>query len=298
MGKSTIGVGRYNCDGTYSYYNDSAAPTSRANADPKDDCPMCDVDPARWRAREAMVKVDVSKHGIERVVPVFAGNPNRGYTLTPFLDTTTGLLDWELINSGFAFTKMDMEGEENRDCIGARAGTMWNHEGEFVVYTPLTPNAQDIINILSHNYCQLVVFGVLGEGEKDKSCLETERCMPDGPDPMTPCRWQKLPDSLCPTEAERPNWGCHLGATGNPNMEEGYPTDAAIACTQEAPTVAQDPEMGVMTHGQCCDPMGLSMTLPACNAYRLVQEFVAAAAEITDDLVGTVQQNCRMPMMQ
>jgi hypothetical protein len=44
--------------------------------------------------------------------------------------------------------------------------------------------------------------------------------------------------------------------------------------------------MGVTTKGQCCDPLGMSTTLPACNAYRLVQDFVAAAAEIDDNLVG------------
>jgi hypothetical protein len=96
------------------------------------------------------------------------------------------------------------------------------------------------------------------------------------------CLWVKLPDSLCPSnEAERTLFGCHLGAEGNPNGEDGYPSQ--LNCTQDAPAAPLDPDMGATSEGQCCDPLGQSSTLPACNAYRTVGTFVAAAAEITDD---------------
>ena len=44
--------------------------------------------------------------------------------------------------------------------------------------------------------------------------------------------------------------------------------------------------------GQCCDPLGQSTTLPACNAYRTVGKFVAAAAEITDEPRNSLPPVC------
>jgi hypothetical protein len=106
------------------------------------------------------------------------------------------------------------------------------------------------------------------------------------------CDWEKLPDSLCPTtDADKALWGCHLGDENNVNQEPGYPDAATINCTQEAPTAVADPDSGGSA-GQCCDPMGEDPNLPACNAYRLIQDFVAAAAEITDDEKDMVQQDC------
>ena len=105
------------------------------------------------------------------------------------------------------------------------------------------------------------------------------------------CDWIKLPDALCPENAaDRALFGCHLGAEGNPNEEDGYPAD--IKCTPAKPTAAQDPDMGVTTKGQCCDPMGASSQLPKCNAYRTVGKFVAAAAEITDNPRGDLPPVC------
>jgi hypothetical protein len=147
-----------------------------------------------------------------------------------------------------------------------------------VSYSLMDGNDTDISNLISQTYCSLLAFGLLGEGLKDTKCLETERCMPG----TANCPWLKLPDSLCPTdEAERALFGCHLGAEGNPNAEDGYP--ATLSCDQAAPTAPLDPDNGATSEGQCCDPLGASQTLPPCNAYRTIGVFVAAAAEITDD---------------
>jgi hypothetical protein len=107
------------------------------------------------------------------------------------------------------------------------------------------------------------------------------------------CPWLKLPDSLCPAKAEdQAIYGCHLGAKGNINMEMGYPADADLKCTDTAPTSVLDPDAGATTLGQCCDPLGMSTTLPACNAHRLINEFTAAAATITTTPTDTLQKNC------
>jgi hypothetical protein len=125
--------------------------------------------------------------------------------------------------------------------------------------------------------------------------------MPDDPQPLDPaarvCKWIKLPDSLCPvSDAERRIFRCHLGAESNPNAEQeaeaGYPTD--LNCTAEAPLAPLDPDVNPsVSKGQCCDPLGISTNgLPACNAFRIVNRYAAAAAEITDDKSGETPPVC------
>jgi hypothetical protein len=282
-GKAQIGVGRYNCgEGTYSYYTADAAPSRDGVT----------TDVTRWIAEEVDTMVDVAMPGADRIKISFANNANRGLTWTPFLDNAGMALDWELIHQGFYFSEMDITGA-NRDCIGTRTGTTWDAGGVFIIYTPIKENDAQIITLIQQTYCALVAFGILPEGMKDKSCLEAERCMPDGGAFADGgCDWEKLPDSLCPeTDAEKMLWGCHLGDEANINMEPDYPDAATINCSQEAPTALADPATGA-SPGQCCDPMGVSTTLPACNAYRLIQDFVAAAAEITDEERTGVQPDC------
>jgi hypothetical protein len=292
MGMAQIGVGRYNCDGTYSYYTNDAAPVR--------DGVTSDV--ARWVAEEVPITVDATKMDADRIKIAFADNSNRDLTWTPFLDNTTYALDWELIHQGFTITEMDVTGP-GRDCLGSRTSTGWQAGGTFLIYTPMKENDSQKISLIQQSYCALVAFGILPESgthNKQKSCIAEPRCMPDGPPPQgtmvgedPTCVWVKLPDSLCPeTEEQKALYGCHLGAETNVNMEEGYPDAATINCTPTAPTAPADPSTG--SPGQCCDPLGESDTLPPCNAYRLVQKFVAAAAEITDDEKNSVQPNCSM----
>lgn len=276
-GMATFGVGRYNCDGTYSYYSDTAAPARAGVTD----------NVARWASRTVMADVDVTKTGADRITTTFANTSNRDLTYTPFLDSAGNMLDWELIHQGFDILSIETTGA-GRDCIGARNTGLWEAGGQFVIYTPIAENDAQTITLISQTYCQLVAFGILPEGMRGMKCMDTPRCLP-GSDS---CLWVKLPDSLCPvTDAEKGLFGCHLGATGNVNMEEGYPE--TVDCTMEAPTSPADPAVG--SPGQCCDPLGDAdpdNTLPACNAYRLIQDYVAAAAEITDTLANEVQPNC------
>ncbi len=282
MGKSTIQVGRYNCDGTYSFYDSTAAPANEVSSDT-----------SRWAPKTVDMMVDTTKTGADRYHIPFAGNPNRDLTYTTYLNLGTFAYDWELIDQGLNITEFDTS-DAGRDCVGSRSGTKWVTGGKFEVYTPLKGNDKQVIASIMQKYCQLVSFGILpvdSMGNKVDTPCSTERCMPGTAD----CAWKKLPDALCPeTDTEKGLFGCHLGAQGNPNGEDGYPTDAEIACTMDAPTVAQDPDMGVTTKGQCCDPLGTSTTLPACNAYRLIQAFTLAAATITDDQKHDLQPNCNM----
>ena len=267
-GTVEIGIGAYNCDGTYSYYGPDAAPPREGISD----------DPGRWQSEIVDAEFDPAESDIDQFHIPWATNKNREVVRSIFLDPVDNTIDWELASSGFEITTLgsNVAGD---DCMGARNsdGVNWDAIDGFVSYSPIEDNDHDINNLISQQYCQLLAFGIVED--KSISCHDTERCMPgtDG------CPYVKLPDSLCPqTDGERDVFGCHLGAEGNPNGEEGYPD--ALNCTQDAPTAPLDPDVDPgVSDGQCCDPLGQSATLPACNAYRTVQVFVAAAAEITDE---------------
>jgi hypothetical protein len=267
-GEVEIGIGAYNCDGTYSFYGPTAATDRTAK--------IGESDPARWASVKVPAQVDPSKQNVDRFHIPFASNRNREIARSIFVWPADNTIDWELASSGFMITQFDWS-ETAQDCVGKREGFGWSTTAGFESYSPLKGNEKDASKLISQTYCSLLAFGLLPEGKKNTDCLTTARCMPGTAD----CPWLKLPDSLCPeTEAERALFGCHLGAEGNPNGDMEYP--ATLKCTPGAPTAALDPDKGATSDGQCCDPLGQSTTLPACNAYRTVAKFVAAAAEITD----------------
>jgi hypothetical protein len=278
MGKLTIGVGRYNCDGTYSYYGANAAPKVGGFND----------DVGRWQPVTTPIMVDVTKEGRERSKIAFADNKNRALTYTVFLDTASFKYDWELINQGFDITSIDTS-PAGRDCQGKRTmNKLWETDKTYEVYTPLDANDVSPITPLNgQTYAQLVAFGPFMVNPKVTGSDAVARCAAGDN-----CQWVKLPDSLCPVDdTERGLFGCHLGAMGNPNAEQGYPADADLKCTPDKPTTVQDPTAGGMA-GQCCDALGTSTDLPACNSYRLIQSYVAAAAEITDAPSDEIQRKC------
>jgi hypothetical protein len=284
-GEVEIGVGAYNCDGTYSFYGPGAAPDRTAI--------VGESAPGRWQSVKVPADVDPAKPGVDRFHIPWATNKNREIARSIFLIPKDNTIDWELASSGFTITQMDWS-DPGLDCLGSRNGFVgWNTVAGFEAYSPVAGNDRDISDQINQSYCSLLGFGLLPEGKKNKDCSQTARCIPDGGSfGDGGCDWVKLPDALCPTsEAERALWGCHLGAEGNPNREDGYP--AALNCTPTAPTVAQNPDVGVTTTGQCCDALGTSTTLPPCNSYRTVGKFVAAAAEITDEPRNSLPPVCQ-----
>jgi hypothetical protein len=273
-GVLTVGVGRYNCDGTYSYYSDTAAPPRMESSS----------DPARWAPHQMPITIDVSKDVPDRYKPVWSKNYNRGYTIMPYLNTSTFAMDWELWDQGFALEKMPTDAAA-LDCVGKRSDKgLWETNGSFLAYVQIDKNDHDPISALAEQtLCQLLSFGVVVKKDDPKNNCKGIRCKPGSAD----CAWLKLPDSLCPaTDDEMSKWACHIGDPSNPDGEK-------TNCAPDAPTAALDPDKGATSQGQCCDPMGQGKDgLPACNAYMLRNEFVAAAAEITDDRKDTLQTNC------
>ncbi|HEX7479290.1 MAG TPA: hypothetical protein VF331_15900 [Polyangiales bacterium] len=284
-GKLRIGIGRSNCDGTYSFYSDKAAPAVASLNNP-----------ARWQSKEFDSVIDASKQEPDRVVPVWSMNPNREYTYLPYLNAG-GSVDWEVITQGFTIDKMPTD-DSALDCIGEikSDGSGWKGGGTLTAYVPMEANDSSGIPLLNgQTTCQLLAFGaVLDVTSPKSSCKTTPREAPVqdssacASDPKTKSCWVKLPDSLCPASAdEKSKWGCHVGYEGNPDKE---PTK----CTHSPVTAALDPALGpVTTEGQCCDPLGKqSSGLPACNAWVTRNDFAAAAVKITAKDADALQKSC------
>lgn len=282
MGTFQVGAGRYNCgEGTYSFYSAKAAPVRTTLKDPQ-----------RWEAAVVPVVVNPDAANVaDQIKPVWADNMrSRVPAFTPYLKTAADasgakLLDWESSSQSFTFEnspKLD----ESLDCMGERDESQWVKGGQVRVYVRVDSNNQDPIMALGGiTLSQFQAFGAGVAADKDKPAFDPTqggRCMPGAAD----CKWVKLPESLCPIDpADQTKWGCHVGWAENPDM---FKTN----CTQEAPSGTLDPDKGATSEGQCCDPLGKSTTLPACNSWVNILDFVAAAAEITDNTVDEVQQNC------
>lgn len=298
-GVLTMGQGRYNCDGTYSFYTTGAAPV----LDQPDNMFPNSEDSGRWEAVDLPADFDPALSGRDALQIAFEDR-FRGKSYTPFLDSNTYEYDWEIVTEFLDLTTWDDISANDLDCVGnINADGSWNATGEFTVFARIDDNmlGDNGINALGNIYFgQLVAFGILSAADF-RDTQTGEMCDPatDGetcrwPDPLTEercdpatadCKWLKLPDSLCPeSNDERDIFSCHVGYEGNP---DGRPTN----CTATAPTTPRNDPDG--DEGQCCDPLGQSTDLPACNAYLLVNEFVAASAQITDEPVGEIQQDCR-----
>ena len=287
MGVFQVGAGRYNCDGTYSFYSDTAAP-SRGKL----------TDPSRWVS--STVPVTVNPDGAtlaDQIKPVWAENMrSRVPTFLPFLKTQanpdgTQPLEWESSSTDFLFEMAPKLDDKSANCMGKRNEAVWEKGANTRSYVSVDANNQDpIMTIGGITLAQLQAYGATAEVVMGKDTPKYDptkkesRCMPGSAD----CPWKKLPESLCPyTPDEQTKWSCHVGWADNP---DGLKTN----CTQEPPMGVLDPDKGMnVSQGQCCDPLGKSATLPHCNAWVNIFDVVFASAEITDKLANEVQQNCK-----
>jgi hypothetical protein len=274
-GKLTIGAGRYNCDGTYSYYSDKAAPTDTPIKGPAD----------RWSTSTIPAKVTAAKTDKDRIKPTFKDQlavKNKA-SRVPYLAAGPDYgIDFEGESQGFDLLEMPSK-DENIECVGSRTSTSWKPGGKSIAYGSVALNdTPETIDAVGVNFCKLMAFGTSPDAAK-ADCSALPRCEPDSKD----CLWQRLPDSLCPvTDDEKKKWTCHLGYDDNPD------NPFKSKCSKDVPDNV-DPDNGAMVEGQCCDPLGKGTNgLPACNAWLQVNEFVAAAAEITDKLADQMQQSC------
>ena len=282
-GELTIGQGRYNCDGTYSFYKD-AAPVLTA---PEDMFPNSD-DKSRWNETVTPIMFDPSKSGRDAWQINFEDRYT-GKSYSPFMDDfdpTNLFYDWEIVTENVDIESWPDLTPDSMDCAGHRDDVgEWFAEGyAFSVFTRLDDNSlgDNGINQLSNmTYAQLVAIGPDAASDyPDPNTME--RCEPGTAD----CRWVKLPDSLCPdNDDERALFACHLGDVNN--------ADGRTAkCSADPPTTPRTDT--TEDEGQCCDPLGDAASgLPTCNAYFVDNELVAASAQITDKPSSKLVEACK-----
>jgi hypothetical protein len=267
-GHITLGVGRYNCDGKYSFYSDKAAPGDM---------------PDRWYTPEFDADVNPDKTDQDLIRPSYKGVLPYKNKLS-YLPTvkTSFELEWEAESQGFDIIQMPT-GPDNLDCVGSRTDAgKWKAGGKSIAFSRLDLNAKSRIEAVGESFCQLLAFGASSTA-KSLDCEKTERCEPG----QSGCAWVRLPDSLCPAnDDEASKWGCHLGYGDNPDNGA-----VKLNCSKE-PISEVDPDTGT-SEGRCCDPLGKGTDgLPACNAWLQISDFVAAAVEITDDRSDKLQESC------
>ena len=231
-GKLKIGPGRYNCNGTYSFYGDDAAPSDSGKPD-------------RWFVPEIELEITNPEAKDRSLVSApfksALSVSNRASYLPYLAAAPSYALDWEGQSQGFNFLDLPI-GEDNYDCVGSRDGSLWKPGGKSVAFARADLNEGSTIDLLGINFCQLMAFGA----RADAPSCSTPRCMPGQPD----CQWRRLPDSLCPvSDEDKAKWGCHLGYGQNP---DNAPIE--LNCSADPPGDI-DPDKGT-TQGQCCDPLG------------------------------------------
>ncbi|MDD9965188.1 MAG: hypothetical protein OXR73_03115, partial [Myxococcales bacterium] len=151
-GSITLGQGRYNCDGTYSFYANDAAPTGG-------DFPGAD-DPSRWAPKVVPITVDASKQGRESATIAFADNYN-GRAYTPFVHSGTYEYEWELVTQGFNIRNLGTD-REDLDCQGRRNGGMWEPGVDTEAYVVLSDNhhkSNGIPLLQGQTFSQPLAFG-------------------------------------------------------------------------------------------------------------------------------------------
>jgi len=290
-GWSEIGNAHYNCeDGTFSRYSDTSAPVTEGT----------DFYKADDASRNAVTRVPSETNmDIEdpddRVTTNWADIP-RGPSNTPNHDAAFAEYVWDndLITQGFSIISFSSE-DENIDCHGVRDGDIWEPlEGDlYESYIPMAENnnkTNGIVGLMESTLCTLFAFGLLSDPVDFETldCEETARCEPGSGG----CRWQKLPDSLCPvTDDEQAMWDCHIGDPAHAPEFDGD----ELRCNNDVPTEAYTIRGGpddTGPLGQCCDPMGESAELPPCNAWRTLSDVVASSAVIRDDLADNMFRSC------
>ena len=276
-GELTIGQGGYNCDGTYSFYTDGTAPAREGftNSD----------DSGRWTPTTVKATFSTDEDGAAAFSVAFEDEGD-DLSYTPFMiaEGNSLALDWEIVTRTFDISKWSWD---DLDCVGSfnTRTKDWEpgDEGEYTFYATLAENMEgdNGINALGNiHLAQLVAFGLDGgNATQPLDPLSETRCTPG----ETDCKWKKLPDSLCPTTAEEEAiFRCHIGDENNEKETAN--------CSATAPTTPRNED--APDEGQCCDPLGQSDTLPACNAYLVRNPFVAASAEITDAPTSEMFTGC------
>ncbi len=253
----TIGAGRSNCDGTYSFFSDTSAPDFGAGSAPWF---VERTDPARW---EASVMAGTWDWDSEEKLTIPTANRPEGVRWAP-VAKDNGLLGYEQpsqdLNYEFTFDGTDSTDitAEALNCAGGRllAESMWDASLVQTTFFPIADleTAQVDSLTLTQNFCSFLAVGFM----QPELCDEVPRVAPDGCEPTDntgACKhWVELPVGFCDAEH------CYVGDEDHPRANCGGDTG-----------------------NECCDPGADDDTMPDCNAFLIEAEAVLAGSEITDE---------------
>lgn len=249
----TIGAGRSNCDGTYSFFSETSAPDFGAGA-----APLVErTDAARWApavmngqwdwdtAEKLTIAAAERAPGV-RWAPVAKDHGLLGYE-QPSQD-----LDYKFTFAGTSSTDIE---PNDLNCVGGElTGGAWTSSLVQTVFFPVAELETAMVDsaAVTQNFCSFMGVGY----NASALCSEVPRAAADGcvrdPDNGEYCNWIELPGGMCDAEH------CYIGDAEHP-----------------------DANCGGTTGNDCCDPTGV--TSPACNAFVIEATAVLAAAEITDE---------------
>lgn len=246
----TIGAGRSNCDGTYSFFGDGAAADQFGRTDDGRWKPAVMNGEWDWDTDEKLTIAAEERAAGVRWAPVAYDYGVFGY------EQPTQDLDYKFTFAGTSSTDVD---DNALNCVGGEitAPTTWTSTLVQTVFFPIASlkEAEVHSQAVTQNFCSFmgVKFG------SDKTCDEVPRVAPDTcEDPESQvgeCQhWFELPFGMCDDEH------CYVG-------KEGHPLATCGA-----------------TAKPCCDPTGVDDSMPACNAFLIEATAVLGAAEIKDEL--------------
>lgn len=253
----TIGAGRSNCDGTYSFFGEGSAPDHEGRTDGDRWAAAVMTGTWDWSTPEKLTVAPADRAPGVRWGPVAKTDGLFGYE-QPSQD-----LYYEFTFEGASGDDVDAEA---LNCVGGEFDTpAWNANLVQTTFFPISELENSSVDslTLTQNFCSFMGVGFM----RPELCDEVPRVNPDGVtrpsncptvptgDDIARCNvWSELPYGMCDDEH------CYNG---------GDPVVANRDCgTADKP---------------CCDPTGLSTEMPACNAFAIRATAVLAGAEITDE---------------
>lgn len=242
-----MGVGKMNCDGSYSFYGPNAAPAPIHDGPPND--------PGRWQVTKLQFEyngfnaTELATHPAEEIIA-----QNTQLHWVPRW-TETGI-DYE---QPLEFMSLIMTVDPNNwSCFGSiDSGGAWTKERQLTAFLPVEQLKKVPLPALGgQTQCGLLARGA-GAGECDVPQSE----------------WETKPQGYCNEQ-----YLCWVGVADDPEAasfwEEFYEGEDNCGSAEHP----------------CCDPAGVSTTLPACNAYYNRSAIVLAATNITDSLVDSPEE--------
>ncbi len=242
-----MGAGKINCDGTFSFYGENAAPEP---VYPEAGTPD---DPGRW----APQSVDVTFYGMqgESLYAVAEETTaSAGLKWAPrWLNDGSGL-EYEMPVRFLYMTMKNSDLDSHYSCLGMRtAQEDWDAVGIFWAFVPM----EETKSITAPLLLGQTICGLFAKGYGGGDCDDAQST------------WASQPPAYCDE-----NTGfCWMGDPDADFYDEFW-ADAYEGQDGCDPSGAGD--------RPCCDPAAEDDTLAACNAFPYVGEVVVAAVDITD----------------